>query len=203
MGVRVQEDPPDTPENPETPQFEGREVPREPSGRVSRKAKVPEGETIGTPEQIAMLTRKIANLKAKIPYGPMDRALVSSLTMTRCRLMRSRKRHRADKMKLRLIKAQSAEKVARRTIEEAAAAVDGTAKVLGQAISKFGKVAIEDLAPYLSQQLKSEDENERREAAKNLVDITKAVFDLGKRGADQKRKAEKVIASWPEEGAKS
>jgi hypothetical protein len=205
------EEPPDSPPAPpEEPQpqtpapkvYEGRPVPREPSGRVARTHPVPEGETIGTPEQISALTVRLAEIKC-LPRTAANKMLFRHVNSERMRLMRRRHKAYHDKLKLRLVKAQSAEKIARRSIEEAAAAVDGTAKVLKSALEVFGNIAIQDLAPYLAQQLKSQDEGERKESARMMTDILKAVFDLGKRGSEQKRKAEKVIASWPEEGAKS
>ena len=64
-------------------------------------------------------------------------------------------------------------------------------------------MAKDDLIPFLGEKLKSEDKKEAFQAAVLLCDLTKGLLELAKRGHEQKRKAEKVIASWPEEGAKS
>jgi hypothetical protein len=205
------EEPPDSPSAPpEEPQpqtpapkvYEGKPVPREPNGRVARTAPVPEGETIGTPEQITALTIRLAEINCQ-PMTPANKKLRKLVNMERTRLMRRRHRAYRDKLKLRLIKAQTAEKVARRSIDEAAAAVDGTAKIMGRCLERLGKVAVDELIPFLAEKLKSEDKKEAFQSSVLLCDLTKGMLELAKRGSEQKRKAEKVIASWPEEGAKS
>lgn len=207
-------DPPDSPpeveiESVPAPRFEGAEVPREPSGRVSREYRsdpAVEGETIGTPEQISALTIKLAELKAGGGLRGERGKLYRRLNLERARLLRRRDRMTRDRIKLRLIRAQASEKVARRTIEEAAKALDGTADVLKNAITDFGRIATEKLAPSLVSDLNSPNEEHRREAQRMLRDITIAIIDLHKTAQKKVDIAEKrgpVATSWPDEGMKT
>lgn len=197
-----------TPPVAEPPKFEGAEVPREPSGRVSRTADIDDDATVGTAEQITALTIRLAEIKSKGlgRKGSAERTLFMRLNMERTRLMRRRNRRTRDKIKLRLIKAQSAERIARRTVEEAAKAVDGTAQVLRSAITDFGKAAVEKLLPSLVEDLKSADDDDRREAQRMMRDITIAILDLHKAAQKKVNEAEKrgpVATQWPDEGAKT
>lgn len=162
-------------------------------------------ERLGTPEQITALTIKLAEMKAEGNLrGPRMKAY-RQILMERARLSRRRDRMTRDKLKLRLVKAKSAERVARQTVEEAAKAVQGTAEVLKSAIGQFGNISVAELAPFLVEELKSGDRDRQREAARMLKDITIAVFDLHKTASKTVEKAEKkkVTAHWPSEGQKS
>jgi len=202
-------DPPDgSPPVVESPTFEGREVPRESSGRVSRNADIPEGETIGTPEQIAVYTLKLEEMKSRwTVLSRSEKKLYRQLNVGRARLMRRRDRQTRDKLKLRLVKAQSAEKIARRTVEEAAKAVEGTAQILKGAITDFGKAATEHLLPSLISDVCGSDPEHRREAQRMLRDITIALIELEKSAQKKVNEADKrngpVATQWPDEGTKT
>jgi hypothetical protein len=164
-----------------------------------------EGETIGTPEQITALTIKLAELKASGPLRGERLRLLKRLNLERARLMRRRDRMTRDKLKLRLVKAQATEKSARVAMEEAGKALEGTARVLKNAIVDFGKVATEDLLPSLVQDLKGDDPEHRREAQRIMRDITVAIIDLHKTAhkKEEVSKRSRIKTSWPSEGMKS
>ena len=192
---------------PEVPSFEGREVPREPSGRVSREYRSDpsvQDQTIGTPEQITALTIKLAELKAQGGLRGARGTLYKRLNLERARLMRRRDRMTRDKLKLRLVKAQATEKSARIAVEEAGKALEGTARILKNAITDFGKAAVDELLPSLIADLKSQDQDFRREAQRIMRDITVAIIELQKTARKEEAQSRKRIKTvWPSEGLKS
>ena len=163
----------------------------------------PTGARVGTPKQIQEVQDAMDLLRAQQPWDKAQRRQFQKLCLAKARLTRRKERLTRNKLKLRLVKAQSAEKISRQTLEQAAAATQVLGRALAGTIETFVKVAREDLAPHLAGLLNSEDKEESRAAMASLTEITLALLNLQKSATQQKHKAERVIASWPAEGEKS
>lgn len=193
-------------DKPEGHKFEGREVPREPNGRVSRSAIPDLGETVGSAEQITALTVRLAELRAEGKLRGERAVLYKQLNMERARLMRRRARIGRDKAKLRLVRAKAAETVARRTVHEASAAVAGAASVLKRLVDCWTLTSMGPLQESLVKDLASEETQVRQHAQDSIRDMTIAVFDLHKSAQKLTRRdpiePENIVAEWPTEGGK-
>lgn len=187
-------------------QFEGREVPREPNGRVRRSAIPDLGEVVGTSEQITALTVRLAEIKAQGKITGARATLYKRLNMERARLMRKRTRRVVDRARLRLVRARTAERVARTAVDEAASAVAGAASVLRGLVDRWTKISGGPLAESLIQDLANEDAVVRQHAQEMIKDITIATFDLHKSAQRISKRdpmePEKIHASWPTDGGK-
>jgi len=163
---------------------------------------VPPDKFTGSTEEIAAQRALAERLKAKAfaDKNPIAMREWRRENLRLARLLR-RKGNPGEKKNVRVARATVAERIARSATLEAAGIIEDTARVLRAGVNVYGKIASTELADYLRERLKHGDPKEKREAARDLMDIYSRSLDLLQMN-QAKAKRRQAIATWPAEGEK-
>jgi len=163
---------------------------------------VTESPTRGTPEEIAAQRVVVERLKAKA-FADKNPLAMREWRRENLRLARMsvRRGNPGEKKNLRVARATVAERIARSASMEAAGILEDTARVLRAGVNVYGKIASTELADYLRERLQKGDAKEKREAARDLMDIYSRSLDLLQMNQAKGRRRQ-AIATWPAEGEK-
>jgi hypothetical protein len=163
---------------------------------------VPAEEFTGTAEEIKAQRELAERLKVKAfaDKNPLAMREWRRENLRLARMLR-RKGNPGEKKNLRVGRATVAERIARSATLEAAGIIEDTARVLRAGVNVYGKIASTELADYLRERLTKGDAREKREAARDLMDIYSRSLDLLQMN-QQRAKRRQAIATWPAEGEK-